>query len=120
MLGPRRQLQIAVGLLLLTSPTTRAPRARRKQQPSTASTTVPPRQSSRSGAAASNPFVPLRDITEPELLSLLRIPDTADQVGYVDQPLFEQLLRLRYDHACARCMLGTLARRRARRLTLRR
>lgn len=91
MLGPRRQLQIAVGLLLLTSPTTRAPRARRKQQPSTASTMVPPRQSSRSGAAASNPFVPLRDITEPELLSLLRIPDTADQVGYVDQPLFEQL-----------------------------
>jgi hypothetical protein len=81
---------------------------------------VPPRQSSRSGAAASNPFVPLRDITEPELLSLLRIPDTADQVGYVDQPLFEQLLRLRYDHACARCMLGTLARRRARQLTLRR
>jgi len=107
MLSPRRQLQIAVGLLLLTSPTTRAPRARRKQQPSTASTTVPPRQSrSESGAAASNPFVPLRDITEPELLSLLRIPDMVDQVGYVVSPHCEQLLRLRYDHACARCMLS--------------
>lgn len=98
MLGPRRWLQIAVGLLLLTSPTTRAPRARRKQQPSTASTTVPPRQS-RSVAAASNPFVPLRDITEPELLSLLRISDTVDQIGYVVSPHCEQLLWLRYDHA---------------------
>ena len=110
MLGPRRQLQIAVGLLLLTSPTTRAPRARRKQQPSTASTTVPPRPQSRSesGAAASNPFVPLRDITEPELLSLLRIPDTVDQVGYVVSPYCEQLLRLRYDHAgWAPCLAGT-------------